>query len=125
MYTDFLRLLSDTMHSTSSNRQLVHGGPCSTTLQRTLRARQHWQALEALLFTLLVGRVPLGFRPASVDVRLLLAGSLVCTSTVSEGDDEASDMACSDMAMEPMFAKRRPSHRPDSKAVKLGEGEVR
>lgn len=49
--TDFLRLLSDTMHSTSSSLQLVQGAPCSVTLHRTLRARQHWHALEALLLT--------------------------------------------------------------------------
>lgn len=34
-------LLSVTMHSTSSRRQFVHGAPCSTTLQRTLRDLQH------------------------------------------------------------------------------------
>lgn len=71
--TYFLRLLSDTIHSTSSSLQLVHGGPCSTTLQRTLRERQHWQALEALLLTLFVGRTPLAFKPASAAVRLLEA----------------------------------------------------
>ena len=65
--TDFLRLLSETMHSTSSRRQFVQGAPCSTTLQRTFRERQHWQALEALLFTLLGGLLPL--RPASEAVR--------------------------------------------------------
>ena len=48
----YLRLFeSDTMHSTSSRRQFVHGVPFSTTLQRTLRDLQHWQALAALLFT--------------------------------------------------------------------------
>lgn len=65
--TNFLRLLSETMHSTSSSRQFVQGAPCSTTLQRTFRERQHWQALEALLLTLLGGRMPL--RPASDAVR--------------------------------------------------------
>lgn len=49
--TDFFLLLSDTMHSTSSSLQFVHGAPCSVTLHLTLRARQHWHALEALLFT--------------------------------------------------------------------------
>jgi hypothetical protein len=49
--TYFLRLLSETTQSTSSRRQFVHGAPCSVTLQRTLRARQHWQALEARRFT--------------------------------------------------------------------------
>lgn len=39
--THFLRLLSVMIHSTSSSLQLVHGAPCSTTLQRTFRARQH------------------------------------------------------------------------------------
>ena len=46
------------MHSTSSNRQFVQGAPCSVTLQRTFRVRQHWHAFEALLFTGLVGCVP-------------------------------------------------------------------
>lgn len=44
-------LLSVTTHSISSSLQFVHGAPCSTTLHRTLRARQHWQAFDALLFT--------------------------------------------------------------------------
>lgn len=47
----FLRLLSVMIHSTSSNLQLVQGAPCSTTLHLTLRARQHWQAFDALRFT--------------------------------------------------------------------------
>lgn len=53
------------MHSTSSNLQLVHGAPCSTTLHRTFRARQHWQAFDARRFT---GRKvwPAGF-PATVE----------------------------------------------------------
>lgn len=53
------------MHSTSSNLQLVHGAPCSTTLHRTFRARQHWQAFDARRFT---GRKvwPVGF-PATVE----------------------------------------------------------
>jgi hypothetical protein len=65
--TNFLRLLSETMHSTSSSRQFVQGAPCSTTLQRTFLERQHWHALEALLLTLLGGRMPLS--PASEAVR--------------------------------------------------------
>jgi hypothetical protein len=40
-FTHFLRLLSVTMHSTSSSLQLVQGAPCSTTLHRTFLARQH------------------------------------------------------------------------------------
>ena len=40
-----------TMHSTSSSLQLVHGAPCSTTLHRTFRARQHWHAFDARRFT--------------------------------------------------------------------------
>jgi len=39
------------IHSTSSNRQFVHGAPCSTTLHLTFLARQHWQAFEALRLT--------------------------------------------------------------------------
>ena len=39
------------MQGTSSNRQFVHGAPCSTTLQRTLRARQHWHAFGARRLT--------------------------------------------------------------------------
>ena len=50
--TNFLRLLSETMHSTSSSLQLVQG-LCSTTLHRTLRALHDWQAFEARLLTLL------------------------------------------------------------------------
>lgn len=66
--TNFLRLLSDTMHSTSSKRQFVQGAPCSVTLQRTLRARQHWHALEALLLTERLAVCP--SRPAWVALRL-------------------------------------------------------
>lgn len=49
--TYFRRLLSVTIHSTSSNLQFVQGAPCSTTLHRTFRARQHWQAFEARRLT--------------------------------------------------------------------------
>lgn len=49
--TDFLRRLSETTHSTSSSLQFVQGAPCSVTLQRTLRALQHWHAFDALLLT--------------------------------------------------------------------------
>jgi len=49
--TDFFLLLSDTMQSTSSSLQFVHGAPCSVTLHLTFRALQHWHAFEALLFT--------------------------------------------------------------------------
>jgi hypothetical protein len=67
--THFLRLLSVTMHSTSSKRQFVHGAPCSTTLHLTFRALQHWQALEARRFT--------GLPLADVEVPLaVLVGSL-------------------------------------------------
>lgn len=65
--TYFLRLLSVTMHGTSSRRQFVQGAPCSTTLQRTLRARQHWQALEARLLTGLPFALTL--RPALLALR--------------------------------------------------------
>jgi hypothetical protein len=41
------------MHSTWSNRQLVHGEPNCTISQRTLRARQQQHAFEVLFF---VGR---------------------------------------------------------------------
>lgn len=86
-HTDFFLLLSDTMHSTSSSLQLVHGAPCSVTLQRTLRARQHWQALEALLLT--ERPVVLPSRPAWAALRL--GGWWV--STWSDGEVEHSDMA--------------------------------
>ena len=49
--THFLRLLSVTTQGTSSSLQFVHGAPCSTTLQRTFRALQHWHALLARRFT--------------------------------------------------------------------------
>jgi hypothetical protein len=59
-----------------------------------LRERQHWQAFEARLLTLFVGRMPLGLRPASVEDRLFGADVLVGwgKSAVSEGDEEVSDM---------------------------------
>lgn len=63
-----LLLLSVTTHSTWSRRQFVHGEPLSTTSQRTLRARQQQQALEALRLT---GRLPAVFSPA-VEAFLLL-----------------------------------------------------
>jgi hypothetical protein len=62
----------------------VHGGPCSTTLQRTLRARQLWQAFDALRLTALAGRVPLEFRPASAAVRL---GERGASMESPDGDD--------------------------------------
>lgn len=85
--TDFFRLLSDTMHSTSSSRQFVQGAPCSVTLQRTLRALQHWQALDALLLTDLP--VPWPSMPAA-DAFRLAAG---CVSGLSDSEAEHSDMA--------------------------------
>ena len=74
--TDFLRLLSETMHSTSSSLQLVQG-LCSTTLQRTLRALQDWQAFDARLLTLLWILVPVAGRPASLAF-LFELGELDC-----------------------------------------------
>lgn len=67
-YKPYLRLLlSVTIHGTSSSLQFVHGAPCSTTLQRTFRALQHWQALEARLLT---GRpFELTLRPAESALR--------------------------------------------------------
>jgi hypothetical protein len=62
----------------------VHGGPCSTTLQRTLRARQLWQAFDALRLTALAGRVPLELRPASAAVRL---GERGASMESPDGDD--------------------------------------
>jgi len=50
--TYFRLRLSWTMHSTLSQRQLLHGTP-STTSQRTLRARHDAQALAALLLVTL------------------------------------------------------------------------
>jgi hypothetical protein len=85
--THFFRLLSDTMHSTSSNRQFVHGAPCSTTLQRTLRARQHWHAFDALRLTLFAGRIP-GFNPAASALRF---GTVVCAVIDSAGEPDDSD----------------------------------
>jgi hypothetical protein len=85
--TNFLRLLSETMHSTSSSRQFVQGAPCSTTLHRTFRERQHWQAFEALLLTLFGGRMPL--RPASEAVRLEFTEWTWIVS--AGGDDDESD----------------------------------
>jgi len=61
-------LLSETIHSTSSSLQLVQG-LCSTTLQRTLRALQDWQAFEARLLTLLWILAPVAGRPASLAFR--------------------------------------------------------
>ena len=87
--TNFLRLLSETIHSTSSSLQFVQGAPCSTTLQRTLRERQHWQALEALLLTLLGGRMPFGLRPASEAVRFALEEWAWMVS--AGGDDDESE----------------------------------
>lgn len=66
--THFFLLLSDTMHSTSSSLQFVQGAPCSVTLHRTFRARQHWHAFEALLFTERPVVVP--SNPAWVALRL-------------------------------------------------------
>ena len=83
-YTDFFLRLSDTMHSTSSNRQLVHGAPCSVTLHRTLRARQHWQALDALLLT----DRPVVFPSIPAWAALRLSG---CISLWSESEAEDSD----------------------------------
>jgi len=63
-YPYFLRLLSETTHSTSSKRQLVHG-ICSTTLHLTFLDRQDWQALDALLFTLFWALAPFVDKPAA------------------------------------------------------------
>lgn len=86
--TYFLRLLSETIHSTSSSRQFVQGAPCSTTLHRTLRERQHWQAFDALLLTLLGGRMPLDLRPASEAVRFEF-WEWTCIVSAGGDDDES------------------------------------
>lgn len=81
----FLRRDSDTMHSTSSRRQLVQGAPCSVTLQRTLRARQHWHALEALRLTARVGPFPSS--PAAEAFRFA-----ACVSRTSAGGVDSSEV---------------------------------
>ena len=68
--TNLFRLLSVIMQSTWSRRQLVQGAPCSTTLQRTFRDRQHWQALLARRFT---GRCTFCSMPAIEAVRFLFS----------------------------------------------------
>lgn len=105
--THFFRLLSDTMHSTSSSLQFVQGAPCSTTLQRTLRERQHWQAFDALLLTLFGGRVPFDLRPASEAVRFEVCE---CTWIVSAGgeDDESVRLPSSESIVDAMLLESRP-----------------
>lgn len=71
----FLRFPSVTQHSTSSSLQFVHGMPLSTTSQRTFLERQHWQALEARLFT---DRFP-DVKPAAVDFLLGAVAEVGCT----------------------------------------------
>lgn len=88
-----LRLLSVTTHSTSSRRQFVQGAPCSTTLQRTLRARQDWQAFEARLLT----------------ARWWAALSLGSAFRLSEVASPASDEAAGDEGVD-MMLRRRDSH---------------
>lgn len=63
------------MHSTWSRRQLVHGEPFSTTSQRTLRARQQQQALDARRFT---GRL-WAERPAAEAFRFPDSDSVIVT----------------------------------------------
>jgi hypothetical protein len=89
--TNFLRLLSVTTHSTWSRRQFVHGEPFSTTSQRTLRARQQQQALEARRLT---GRFwaarpeALRFPDSSVIVVLLIMTGGECGTFEQENNQE-------------------------------------
>lgn len=80
------------MHSTSSSLQLVQGAPCSTTLHRTFRARQHWHAFEALRLTALAGLTPLLFSPASVAVLLV---ALLWESNGVSGEPAVEGLVCS------------------------------
>lgn len=74
----------------------MQGAPCSTTLQRTFLARQHWQALDARRFTLLAGRIPLGLRPASVAERFCVEALDACRWDTVESDGvEDSDIVAS------------------------------
>lgn len=89
--TDFLRRLSETMHSTSSSLQFVHGAPCSVTLQRTLRDLQHWHAFEALRLTGLPVACP--STPAAEALRFCWFCCCCCgRSAGSEEEAEQSDM---------------------------------
>lgn len=101
----------------------MHGGPCSTTLQRTLRARQLWQALDALRFTALAGRAPLGLRPASAADRL---GERGCNSVESAGDDDPSEGArisiSGDMLWSAQFPSVREADSAKSGRRKMGGG---
>ena len=90
----FFRLLSETIHSTSSRRQLVQG-ICSTTLQRTFLARQHWQAFDARLFTLLFCCAVFTGSPAWSTLRLTAVEAMLDGARESSCDswlDEVSDM---------------------------------
>lgn len=84
----FLRFPSVTQHSTSSNLQLVHGIPLSTTSHRTFLERQHWQAFEARLFT---GRVLMEGNPAVADFLLVAP---VCTDCAMLAVVMLSSIAC-------------------------------
>ena len=90
--TNFLRLLSETIHSTSSSLQLVQG-LCSTTLQRTFRARQDWQAFDALLLTLLCTLAPVAGKPASLAFLFALGDAEgLARATSTSPLTEVSDM---------------------------------
>jgi hypothetical protein len=92
--TNFLLLLSVTMHSTWSSRQFVQGEPFSTTSQRTFRARQQQHALDARRFT---GRA-LAERPAVEALRFPFESESTELVGAAVGVDEVarSDMvACS------------------------------
>jgi hypothetical protein len=80
------------MHSTSSSLQFVQGAPCSVTLHLTFLARQHWQALDALLFTALCA--PFKSMPAAVAFRFNPFGweTVAEFSVESDGEDERSDI---------------------------------
>ena len=102
----FFLLLSETTQSTSSRRQFVQGAPCSTTLHLTLRFRQLLQAFDALRFTLLVGRVPLGFSPASPAVLFAVWDWPGCVAAVSGGGGEEDESEIDPSSMiEPILSK--------------------
>lgn len=82
------------MHSTWSRRQFVQGAPCSTTLQRTLRDLQHWQALDARRLT---GRCGRWSRPDAAAERFLPAAA-VAADVFDAAADEVEATRAAGMA---------------------------
>lgn len=92
------------MHGIAPDVQFEHGAPCSTTSQRTFRARQTWHAFKALR---LIG-CPFALKPNFLAFRFE-EGSAAIRGGSSPGEVMSAGMSCRAILIVASVRGNRPS----------------